>query len=151
MENAQNKIDTTWGSAKLLLACIIVLFLALPATHAVADDAVAGIIDQPAASVGLSEKDRTKQVKKEQAALEKESRVKVKKKAESGERLAQVVLANDFAAEAQQLTFAPVAANTALSDSLRWYAIAAQRGYPGAISLDKAGVSFYPVRVVRNR
>ncbi len=151
MENAHNTTRTMWGSAKLLLACTIMLSSALSATHVVADDAVAGIIDQPAANVGLSEKDRTKQVKKEQAALEKESRGKVKEKAENGERLAQVVLANEFAAEAQQLTFAPVAANTALSDSLRWYAIAAQRGYPGAIALDKAGVSFYPVRVVRNR
>lgn len=137
--------------ATALMACIIVLALGLTASPASANNTVAGIIDEPAASTGAGKKDQQKKVKKEQAALEKESRKSVKNRAEKGERLAQVVLGNDFATEAQQLTFAPIAANAALSDALKWYAIAAQRGYPGALSLDAAGVSFYPLRVVRNK
>lgn len=111
-----------------------------------------GVIDQPISSSAQGgKKELEKQVKKEQRELAKLNRQQLKAKANKGERLAQVALGNDFASEAQMLTFAPVAANDALSDALRWYAIAAKRGYPGAASLDASGVSLYPVRVVRNR
>jgi len=151
MENSQTEADSVRGKRTRWTSGIIMLALTLSITPASANDTLAGIIDEPAASVGVSEKDRQKQVKKEQKALEKESRNKVKNRAEKGERLAQVVIGNDFAAEAQQLTFAPIAANAALSDALKWFTIAAKRGYPGALSLDTAGVSFYPLRVVRNK
>jgi len=70
--------------------------------------------------------------------------------AESGERAAQIVLATDFAKEAQSLAGIPPAANQAASDAARWYALAARRGFPGAVSLDYAGVSIYPIRVQRS-
>lgn len=74
----------------------------------------------------------------------------VTERAEAGERAAQVVLGNDFAREAAMLGFAPAAANDALSDAARWFSRAAASGFPGAPSLDQAGVRFYPIRVQRN-
>ncbi len=71
--------------------------------------------------------------------------------AESGERAAQVVLGIEYAREAQSLIGIPAAANQAAEDAARWYSQAARRGFPGAPSLDYAGVSFYPIRVQRSR
>ncbi len=89
-------------------------------------------------------------VVEEQETLEKLPRNELETKAEQGERAAQVVLGADFAREATQLSFAPAAANDALSDAARWYSLAASRGFPGAPSLDQAGVRFYPIRVQRD-
>jgi len=75
----------------------------------------------------------------------------VEARAESGERAAQVVLGTDFAREAQSLSNMPALANSAAEDAVRWYSQAARRGFPGAPSLDYAGVSFYPIRVQRTR
>ncbi len=97
------------------------------------------------------QKELAKQIKKEQKELAKLARKELKQLADKGERLAQVELANEFAAEAQSLTFAPAAANAALSDALKWYSLAAKRGYPGAPALDTSGVSVFPIRVVRNQ
>ncbi|MEE9321160.1 MAG: hypothetical protein V3U76_11985 [Granulosicoccus sp.] len=88
-------------------------------------------------------------VRAEQEALEQLPREQILEQAEDGARAAQVVLGVDFAKEATQLSFAPVAANDALSDAIRWYSLAASRGFPGAPSLDQAGIKFYPVRLVR--
>lgn len=107
--------------------------------------------ERPTKSARKDKRAQARQLKREQRQLAKQSRQELRKKARKGERLAQVTLANDYAAEAQLLTFAPAAANDALSDALQWYAIAAQRGFPGAASLDNNGVSFHAVRVVRNR
>ena len=85
----------------------------------------------------------------EQEVLETLDRDALQTKAEAGERAAQVVLGNDFAEEAALLSFAPAAANDALSDAVRWYSLAASRGFPGAPSLDQAGIRFYPVRIQR--
>lgn len=87
----------------------------------------------------------------EQEVLETLPRAELEERAEQGERAAQVTLAADFAQEAAQLSFAPAAANDALSDAVRWYSLAAKRGFPGAPSLDQAGVQFYPIRVHRSR
>ncbi|MFK7997566.1 MAG: hypothetical protein AB8B87_25800 [Granulosicoccus sp.] len=87
----------------------------------------------------------------EQRELKKLSRAELQSRAEKGERAAQVTLAEDFADEAALLTFAPEAANAALSDALFWYAKAASSGFPGAPSLDQAGVKFYPIRAQRSR
>lgn len=85
----------------------------------------------------------------EQDVLEQIPEQQLQQKADQGERAAQVVLAENFAKEAIMLSFAPVAANDALSDAVEWYSRAAMRGFPGAPSLDQAGVKFYPVRVHR--
>jgi hypothetical protein len=85
----------------------------------------------------------------EQAVLNQLPEEELQAKAEQGERAAQVVLAETFAREATLLAFAPAAANDALSDAVRWYSLAASRGFPGAPSLDLAGVQVYPIRVQR--
>lgn len=90
-----------------------------------------------------------REVAKEQKVLEKLDRPQLQEKADQGERAAQVVLGADFAKEATLLSFAPTAANDALSDAARWYSLAASRGFPGAPSLDQAGIRFYPIRIQR--
>ncbi len=89
------------------------------------------------------------EVAEEQRQLELLPRDELQEKAENGERAAQVVLGADFAKEATLLSFAPAAANDALSDAARWYSLAASRGFPGAPSLDQSGVRFYPIRIQR--
>ena len=89
------------------------------------------------------------EVAEEQRQLELLPREELQEKAENGERAAQVVLGADFAKEATLLSFAPAAANDALSDAARWYSLAASRGFPGAPSLDQSGVRFYPIRIQR--
>ncbi|MFK8075576.1 MAG: hypothetical protein AB8B84_03245 [Granulosicoccus sp.] len=89
------------------------------------------------------------EVAEEQRQLELLPRDELVEKAENGERAAQVVLGADFAKEATLLSFAPAAANDALSDAARWYSLAASRGFPGAPSLDQSGVRFYPIRIQR--
>lgn len=88
-------------------------------------------------------------VAQEQKELEKLNRNELQEKADNGERAAQVVLGADFAKEATLLSFAPAAANDALSDAAKWYSLAASRGYPGAPSLDSSGIRFYPIRIQR--
>lgn len=113
-----------------------------------------GVIDGPVPVVSNSaaSADQLKeQVNKEQKELATKDRDELEALANKGERLAQVALGDDFANEAQQILFAPDAANSAISDALAWYALAAQRGYPGTPSLNTSGVKFHPVRVVRNR
>ena len=89
------------------------------------------------------------EVRAEQDALETLPRDELERRAETGERAAQVVLGTDFAKEADLLGFAPAAANDALADAARWYSAAAARGFPGAPSLDQAGVRFWPIRIRR--
>ena len=90
-------------------------------------------------------------LEEEQEELEELPIEELEDRAENGERAAQIVLAEDFAQEAAMLSFSPEAANDALSDAVRWYSMAARRGFPGAPSLDQAGVKFYPIRVQRSR
>lgn len=119
-----------------------------------ADDTrpINGVIDLPLPDrAALNPNALKQQVKKEQKELAKLDTKALKQKAEAGERLAQVALAADYAKEAQMLAFAPAAASAAHSDAIRWYSIAAKRGYPGAPALDRSGVSFFPVRVIRNK
>lgn len=89
------------------------------------------------------------EVQREQTALEQLNRITLQNRAQQGERAAQIALGVDFARESMQLGFAPAAANDALSDALRWYSLAARRGFPGAPSLDQSGVRFFPVRATR--
>ena len=90
-------------------------------------------------------------VEEEQEALEQLPRDQLVVKAEQGERAAQVVLGSEFAREATLLSFAPAAANDALRDAVRLYSLAASRGFPGAPSLDQAGIRFFPIRIQRER
>ena len=87
----------------------------------------------------------------EQEELEQLPREELEDRAEQGERAAMLTLAEDYAEEAALLAFAPEAANDALSDAVKWYALAAQRGFPGAPSLNRAGVKFYPIRAQRTQ
>ncbi len=90
-------------------------------------------------------------VEKEQEELEQLPIDQLVVKAEQGERAAQVVLGTKYAHEATLLSFAPDAANDALSDAVRWYLLAASRGFPGAPSLDLAGIRYYPIRIQREQ
>lgn len=98
-----------------------------------------------------SQEELREAVAAEQKSLERLPRAALEVRAKQGERAAQVVLGADFAKEAALLSFAPAAANDALSDAVRWYSLAASRGFPGAPSLDQAGIRFFPIRVQRQR
>lgn len=91
------------------------------------------------------------QVQVEQETLEALPRPQLQALADEGERGAQIALGTGFAREAALLSFAPAAANDALADAVKWYSIAASRGFPGAPSLDQAGIRFYPIRIQRER
>lgn len=105
-------------------------------------------VTQPSNPVAAQNQLRA-EVAEEQIELEKLNRAELIEKAENGERAAQVVLGADYAKEATLLSFAPAAANDALSDAAKWYSLAASRGYPGAPSLDSSGIRFYPIRIQR--
>jgi len=147
--------DKNLGHHRPVFRVLAVLVLALVCSSAAtASDArpLFGVIDLPLPQGGALNPNAIKQqVKKEQKQLAKLDTNTLIQKAEAGERLAQVALAADYAKEAQMLAFAPIAASAAHSDAIRWYSIAAQRGYPGAPALDRSGVSFFPVRVIRNK
>ncbi|MFK8081977.1 MAG: hypothetical protein AB8B97_16950 [Granulosicoccus sp.] len=85
----------------------------------------------------------------EQRQLEKLPRPELQARAERGERAAQVTLAEDFAREAALLSYAPEAASQAMGDAVRWMSAAAKSGFPGAPTLDQAGVKTFPVRAPR--
>ena len=112
-------------------------------------------VDAPAQVAGgttvapVDEAALQQEVRAEQDALETLPRDELERRAEDGERAAQVVLGTDFAKEAEMLAFAPAAANDALADAARWYSAAAARGFPGAPSLDRAGIRFWPIRAQR--
>ncbi len=154
-----------------LAACLslsALLSITLPA--AMANESDAGPLDRPLSLPGdevrstattltpsvdarnnpiESEAQLREAVEDEQEELEQLPRDQLVVKAEQGERAAQVVLGSDFAREATLLSFAPAAANDALSDAVRWYSLAASRGFPGAPSLDQAGIHFFPIRIQR--
>lgn len=106
---------------------------------------------QPAATPANTQETLEREVREEQEQLEKLPREQLLDKAEAGERAAQVALGADYAKEAAELAFSPAAANAALSDAAHWYSMAASRGFPGAPSLDRSGVRFYPIRIQRQR
>lgn len=97
----------------------------------------------------IAQQNLQEEFEQEQQVLEQLPEQELQDRADQGERAAQVVLAENFAMEASMLAFAPEAANDALSDAVKWYSRAAMRGFPGAPSLDKAGVQFFPIRVQR--
>jgi len=72
----------------------------------------------------------------ERKALKNLSRRELEKEADEGGRLAQMVLAEELADEAQQWVDIPSVANDALSEAIQWYATATKRGIPGSLSVD---------------
>jgi len=87
----------------------------------------------------------------EQKALEQLPQAELQARAERGERAAQVTLAETFAKEAALLSYAPDAAAQAMGDAARWMTAAAESGFPGAPTLDQAGVKVFPFRAPRSR
>lgn len=88
-------------------------------------------------------------VREEQDTLERLPRPALNARALRNERAAQIALGVSFAREAALLGFSVAAANSAASDAVRWYNKAASQGFPGAPSLDIAGIRHYPVRASR--
>jgi hypothetical protein len=121
----------------------------LPVTEGEKPGVVSGQASSLSGSPAQTQAQLRAEVAQEQEELEKLTRDQLEARAEQGERAAQVVLGADFAKEASLLAFAPAAANDALSDAARWYSLAASRGFPGAPSLDQAGIRFYPIRIQR--
>ena len=145
-----NQRHRVWGFRGFTALVLALIY----SSAAMASDTrpINGVIDLPLPErAALNPNALKQQVKKEQQQLAKLNTEALKQKAEAGERLAQVALATDYAKEAQMLAFAPAAASAAQSDAIRWYSIAAKRGYPGAPALDRVGISFFPVRVIRNK
>ncbi len=87
-------------------------------------------------------------LKEEREELKKNSRQELVAKANNGERAAQLVLAEEFADEANYESITIVSANDALSDAAYWYSLAARRGYPGAPAVDGA-LPIFPLRPLR--
>lgn len=129
------------------------LDLPLPATDGDRSSGEGGAtVDDLSPAPGVvDQRSLEREVRIEQEELETLDREALEERAEAGERGAQVALGADYAREAESLAFAPAAANDALSDAVYWYSLAASRGFPGAPSLDQAGVSFYPIRIQRPR
>ena len=92
-----------------------------------------------------------REVRREQRRLGRLGRGALERAAHAGERGAQAALGESYAREAGSLAFYPAAANDALADAVRWYSLAASRGFPGAPSLDRAGIDPYPIRAQRPR
>lgn len=154
------------------IALCLPLLLSVTLPAALADERDAGPLDHPLALPGGNARStpttltpavdaRNNPIKSraqlrtaveiEQEQLERLPRGQLAARAEHGERAAQVVLGSKFAREAALLSFAPAAANDALSDAVRWYSLAASRGFPGAPSLDQAGIRFFPIRIQREQ
>ena len=129
------------------------LDLPLPATlnGGAAGEGAALVEDLAPAPGVVDQRSLVRAVRDEQKKLERLDRKALEKLVRRGGRAAEVALAADYAREAESLAFAPAAANDALSDAVRLYSLAAASGYPGAPSLDRAGVDFYPIRIQRPR
>lgn len=126
------------------------LFLLVIPVVGAADQPVAGVLDVEL-NASASKDALRNQLNSELEELKKLSPKELEKQAEGGSRAAQVLVAEEFAKEAAGLSFAPQAANAAASDAARWYSIAAMSGFPGAPSLDFAGVKIYPFQIQRSR
>ena len=87
--------------------------------------------------------------REERKELKKLSRKDLQDEAEAGGRLAQLVLAEELADEAQLWVDMPAVANDAFSEAIQWYATAAQRGTPGSLAIDTA-IPSPAIRAVRD-
>jgi len=80
--------------------------------------------------------------------LRRQSERQLKRAANRGEITAQLVLAETYSTEANTQALTIAAANAALGDALKWYSIAAKRGYPGGAAIDKL-MPIPPMRVIK--
>ena len=87
-------------------------------------------------------------LKEERKRLKKLNRNQLMQLANKGERAAQLILAENFADEANHESITIISANDAMSDAAYWYALAARRGFPGAAKVDGV-LPLFPLRTVR--
>lgn len=90
-----------------------------------------------------------RQARVERRELRRLNENQLRREARAANRLAQLVLAESLADEAQRFADVPALANDALGEALQWYSLAARRGYPGSVAIDTVLPSF-PVKVFRN-
>ena len=117
-----------------------------------------GLLDEPinlpaqassAAERAAARREMRRQARQERRQLRRLNDNQLRRKArDESDRLAQLVLAERLAAEAQRWASVPDVGNDALSEALQWYAIAAKRGTPGTPAIDSVLPSF-PVKSLR--
>lgn len=104
----------------------------------------------PAAQQAVAERNLRAEARLERNQLRRLNENQLRRQAANeSNRMAQLVLAERLADEAQQFAAHPQLGNDALSEALEWYAVAAKRGYPGTVAIDKVLPSF-PVKALRN-
>ena len=118
-----------------------------------------GLLDQPislpsqaapAAQQAAALRNLQAQARAERLELKRMNESQLRRQAENeADRLAQLVLAEKLADEAQRFAAQPQLRNDALSEALEWYAIAAKRGYPGTAAIDRL-IQVFPVKTLRN-
>lgn len=136
------------------------LLVAAPLMAADGDRSVTprGLLDEPinlpaqasnAAERAAARREMRRQARHEMRQLRRlnDNQLRHRARHESN-RLAQLVLAERLAAEAQRWASVPNVGNDALSEALEWYAIAAKRGTPGTAAIDQVLPSF-PVKSLR--
>ena len=145
------------GVPALLLPLLLVT-TSLASMPAAADDKSSrSVLDKPltqnTAGLGKQElrrvqREQRRQARREAKELRRMDRHELRKAAREGNRLAQLVVADNLVQEARQWAEVPLVANDALSEAAYWYSIAARRGYPGARPVD-AVLPAMPMRVFR--
>jgi len=105
-----------------------------------AEEARSVLEQRPAQSLTREQRRQERREMRRQARIERRQL--------QANRMAQLVLAEKLAEEAQRWASVPEVANDALGEALEWYANAAKRGYPGSVAVDDALPSF-PVKVFR--
>lgn len=95
-------------------------------------------------------KARRQAVRQEAKKLRRKNERQLIRAAERGEITAQLVLAEIYTREANTNALTIGAANAALADALRWYSIAASKGYPGGTPIDQL-MPVPPMRVIRGQ
>jgi len=145
----------------ILLAIGVVLMTTAGLSHADRgrqDQTPRGVLDRPMPQLPQQ---AASQAQRQQALLQLRAEARAERRqlrqlnenqlrnrARQADRLAQLVLAESLADEAQQWADVPQVANDALSEALEWYSIAARRGFPGSVAIDKV-VPAFPVKVFR--
>lgn len=136
------------------------LLVAAPTMAADADNTITprGLLDEPinlpaqassAAERAAARRELRRQARQEMRQLRRLNENQLRRRArDESNRLAQLVLAERLAAEAQRWASVPDVGNDALSEALQWYAIAAKRGTPGTAAIDSVLPSF-PVKSFR--
>ena len=156
-----------FGKSAIYALCAGLLTTALATAAVAADNGnprlnPRGVLDTPvrnlelppqaanAAQQAAAARNIRAQARAERQQLRSQSEADLRRQArDESDRLAQLVLAEKLAEEAQRWAGVPSVGNDALGEALQWYAIAAKRGYPGTVAIDQVLPSF-PVKVLRN-